>query len=134
MPAAPRDARWQASHRGVVPVVLSALLLVLAYPPYDLGLLGLVALIPWLRYLGTVPCLPAGRPQGDCPYRRSWWSGYALGLLYFGGTMWWLGYVTITGALVLVAYLACYPAAFGAFAVWALRQGAGAPLGRSAEG
>ena len=101
-------------------LLLSALLLVLAYPPYDIGFLGLVALIPWLRSLETVV-------EGGGPVRRAWRSGWMLGFLFFGGTMWWLGYVTITGAVVLTAYLALYPAAFGTFVIWTLRR-------RAAEG
>ncbi len=97
-------------------VLLSALLLVLAYPPADVGLLGLVALIPWLRTLETL-----AEDDMPHPFRAAWWSGYRLGILYFGGTMWWLGHVTITGTVVLVAYLALYPAAFGVLTVWALR-------------
>ena len=91
--------------------ILSALLLILSYPPFDLGWLALVALIPWLRWLRTVPTL-----------RAAWRDGYGLGLLVFGGTIWWLVHVTVVGTLLLVAYLALYVAAFSAAAAWCLRR------------
>lgn len=97
-------------------VLLSSLLLVLAYPPYDLGLLGLVALIPWLRHLAIMA------EEAPRPLRAGWWSGYALGFLFYGGSMWWLGYVSITATVALTAYMACYIGAFGAFTIWALRR------------
>ena len=89
---------------------LSALLLVLAYPPFDLGLLGLVALIPWLQTLE------------EASPRAAWRAGYWLGVLFFAGTMWWLVYVTVVGFVALVAYLALFFAAFGAGAVWLMRR------------
>ena len=95
-------------------MILSAILFVLAYPPFDVGLLGLVALVPWLQSLGTV--LDENRP-----YRRAWWQGYWLGLLFFGGTIWWLVHVTIIGTIILVAVLALFFATFGLFAAWFLR-------------
>ena len=84
---------------------LSALLLVLAYPPFDLGLLGLVALIPWLQTLE------------EASPRAAWRAGYWLGVLFFAGTMWWLVYVTVVGFVALVAYLALFFAA-----VWLMRR------------
>ena len=89
---------------------LSALLLILSFPPFDLGFLALVALVPWLQSL-----------EGVAP-RVAWRRGYWLGLLFFGGTMWWLVHVTLVGLAVLVAALALYFAAFSVFAAWQLRQ------------
>jgi len=36
--------------------------------------------------------------------------GYLIGLIYFGGTFWWISNVTAIGAFFLVLYLALYPA------------------------
>jgi len=85
-------------------------LLVLAFPPFDLGCLALVALVPWLNGLE------------ECSARTAWWRGYAIGLLFFAGTMWWLVHVTLVGLVILVAALALYFAAFSLFATWQLRQ------------
>ena len=96
--------------RTLTRALLPATLLVLAYPPFDLGLLALVALIPWLIALDGTSS------------RAAWRFSYLVGLLVFSGTLWFLVYVTAIGGLVLVAYLALYFAAFGAIAAWALRR------------
>ena len=36
--------------------------------------------------------------------------GYLIGLIYFGGTFWWISNVTAVGTIFLVLYLALYPA------------------------
>jgi apolipoprotein N-acyltransferase len=61
------------------PPAASALLLSLAFPPFNLGLLVFVALVPWLMHLQ------------DADGRRGWRSGYLLGLLFGLGQLLWLG-------------------------------------------
>lgn len=92
-------------------MIFSAVLLVLAFPPFDFGWLGLVALIPWLESLSKT----------SSP-RQAWWQSYLLGVLFFGGTMWWLVHVTAFGIIVLVAALALYFAVFGWIAQRFLRR------------
>ncbi|HEV2439401.1 MAG TPA: apolipoprotein N-acyltransferase [bacterium] len=88
-------------------MAVSAAAFVLAFPPYDLGPLAWVALVPLLASV----------------WRRSprdmFWTGYAWGLAAFGGVLWWL-----TGFGVLVwafaaALLALAPAAALGAAAWA---------------
>jgi apolipoprotein N-acyltransferase len=60
------------------PPVSSALLLLLAFPPFNLGLLVFVALVPWLRQLR------------ESDGKQAWKSGYAFGLVYGFGSLFWL--------------------------------------------
>ena len=93
--------------------VLSAVLLLLAFPPFNLGLLVFVALVPWLL---TLKDLENGR--------QAWRSGYLFGLVYILGQMYfllpfvsrWTGsWVTAAVPWVICGLLgACY---FGLFAV-----------------
>ncbi len=76
--------------------ICSAALLILAYPPFDLGWLAWVALIPWLSSLGRATP------------RQAFLRSTLVGFLFFAGTIWWVGHVTIAGTAVLVAYLALY--------------------------
>jgi apolipoprotein N-acyltransferase len=76
--------------------VLSGLMLVGCYPPFGGTSLIWVALIPILFGVGLVP-------------RESFRLGYVMGLIYFGGTFWWIGHVTVLGTVALVAYLSLYP-------------------------
>ena len=107
--------------------VSSAFLLVLSYPPFDLGWLAWVALIPWLVSLETATP------------RQAFLKSYLVGFLFFAGTLWWIGYVTVIGAIALVAYLALYFGAWGWFAQRILSKGtptsaAGRPFGAPPPG
>ncbi len=48
----------------------------------------------------------------ECSPRQAFRSGYLIGLIFFGGTVGWVGHVTIPGAILLPAALALY------FAAW----------------
>ncbi len=73
------------------PRALTVLLLNLAFPPFNFGLLVFVALIPWLR---TLP----GQTG-----KEAWKNGYGIGLLFALTQLHWLGSLTMkwTGSWVL---------------------------------
>ncbi len=100
-------------------LVLAALgsLLVFAYPPFSIGFIAWVAYAVFLRLLDD-------RSLSD-HFRLGWWFGFThhLALLY------WIGWVSIPGMLVVVAILGVYIAVttwvfglfkrrFGAVALW----------------
>ena len=95
-PSAARTCgRWTA---------LSVFFLILSFPPFDVGEAAWIALVPWLIALE------------ELTPRQAFWVSYLIGALFFGGTVWWIAYVTIPGLILLVAYLALYFAAWGWFA------------------
>ncbi len=63
-----------------------------------------MAFVPWILSLK------------ECTPRQAFGRSYLLGLIFFGGTMWWVGCVAIPGVIPLVAALALYFAAWGWFA------------------
>ncbi len=79
---------------------LSGLLLVASFAPFSCATCGWIALVPawWV-----ITHSERARRQ---PIRH----GYLIGLIYFGGTFWWISNVTAIGAFFLVLYLALYPA------------------------
>ncbi len=83
--------------------VCSAVLLILAFPPFDAGGLAWIALVPWLFEL-----------ERSSP-RRAFGLSVLTGFLFFVGTVWWVGYVTVSGMLVLAAYLSLYLGLWGWF-------------------
>jgi apolipoprotein N-acyltransferase len=88
-------------------VVVSAAAFVLAFPPYDLAALAWGALLPLIA--------AAWRRSP----RRAFWTGYAWGLLAFGGVLWWLtGFGVLVWALA-AALAALAPAAALGAAAWA---------------
>lgn len=82
--------------------ILSAGLLVLAFPQTDVWPLAWIALVPLLRSL-----------DGQTPL-RAFVRAYLCGVLFFGGTLYWLIHVTLPGMVLLVVYLAVYFGIFGA--------------------
>jgi len=96
----------------------SGVLCTAAFPPWDIGLVSFVALVPlFLALEGVVP-------------RQAAWLGYTSGLCFFLGTIWWvvntmttygrmpLG-LSLVALLLLCAVLGAYTAAF----TWLLSAG-----------
>ena len=79
---------------------MSGLLLVASFAPFSCATCGWIALVPawWV-----ITRSERARRQ---PIRH----GYLIGLIYFGGTFWWISNVTAIGTFFLVLYLALYPA------------------------
>lgn len=64
------------------PSVLSAGLVLLAFPPFNLGLLVFVGLVPWLISLRGVTG------------KQAWRSGYGFGFVYGLGQLYWIAQLT----------------------------------------
>jgi apolipoprotein N-acyltransferase len=79
---------------------LSGLLLVASFAPFSCATCGWIALVPaW--------CVIT---RSERTRRQPFRHGYLVGLIYFGGTFWWISNVTVIGTFFLVLYLALYPA------------------------
>ena len=78
---------------------LSGLLLVLSFEPFACSTCGWIALVPawWV--------LTRSETVRKQPLRH----GYLIGLIYFGGTFWWISDVTIVGTVGLILYVSFYP-------------------------
>lgn len=100
---------------------LSGLLLAATFPNFNFHLLAWIALVPLLLALN-------GKSV-----KNGFWLGGISGIVFFAGTVHWVtnsvhfyGNVPLVPALfitlLLCAYLALYPAAFGALAVFTMRH------------
>lgn len=78
---------------------LSGLLLVLSFAPFSCATCGWIALVPawWMI------------TRSESVRRQPIRHGYLMGLIYFGGSFWWISNVTVVGAVLLILYLALYP-------------------------
>ena len=92
MPLAPRPALLALS---------SAILFVAAFPNWNQPWCAWVAFLPWFALVRRASVRAA-----------LWWS-YAIGLVFFLASMWWLVHVTWVGWLIVCAYLAGFFAIFG---------------------
>lgn len=89
--------------------VLSAVLLALSFPGFNLYLLAWVGLVPLFFAVEGL------RPS------RAFLLSYLAGTVFFLCTTWWLIHVTLPGMLICVLYLALYFGFFGLFLNYALR-------------
>jgi len=76
--------------------LLTAVLLLLAFPPFHLYPLAWVALVPFFSMIE------------DGKRLKNFLRGFLAGLLFFGGLIWWLNYVTTPGYCLLILYLGLY--------------------------
>lgn len=90
---------WAMSYSFILPVI-SALLLILAYPKFDLKFLAWVAFVPLFFSL-----------ENKNPKQR-FIIGYLFGFIFFSGILYWLINVSVPGAIVLIIILSCAPAMF----------------------
>ncbi|HWO58003.1 MAG TPA: hypothetical protein VNN55_10600, partial [bacterium] len=81
--------------------VIAGAALALAYPPFNLGSLAFVlpAIALWIVGLAgeTMP-----------PWRAVAWRAWVFGAVFHFCTLYWAGWVTVAGMLVMVAVLGGY--------------------------
>ncbi len=80
--------------------IIAAILLVLSYPRFNIEFLAWVALVPLFFALE------------NRNVRQRFIIGYLFGLVFFSGILYWLAYVTVPGAIILVLLLSFAPAIF----------------------
>ncbi|MBU4312924.1 MAG: apolipoprotein N-acyltransferase [Candidatus Omnitrophica bacterium] len=83
--------------------IISAILLILAFPNFNLS---------FLVFIGFVPLFFAIRNK---PPKKVFWLSYLCGFLFYLGTLYWLYHVTVFGLIILSLYLALYFGIFGFF-------------------
>ncbi|HDQ45006.1 MAG TPA: apolipoprotein N-acyltransferase [bacterium] len=82
-------------------LLISAVGLILAFPPFPFGPLATIVLIPFFFFLkGTT-------------FRQAVTGSYFLGLVWAAGTIYWIGWATLPGVIGAVIVFALYPALFG---------------------
>jgi apolipoprotein N-acyltransferase len=88
-------------YRWFLPVT-AGVLTALAFPPFNMGQLAWLSLVPLIFAVE------------NCDRGEAFRRGYIAGLAFFGMTVWWVVHVTVPGAVALIASLALY---FGAASV-----------------
>jgi len=87
--------------RNFILAGISALCLIISFPPVDAGGLAFVALIPWLLIIAR------GSARGVLFY------SFSIGAAFFLISVSWLRFVTYAAWISLSLYLACFFAVFG---------------------
>lgn len=86
--------------------ILSGILLVLSFPPFDLG---------WSAWFALTPLVLAVHGR---PLRQAFGLGYLAGGVAFLGILSWIRVFGLLPWVLLAAYLALYPAAFTVITRW----------------
>lgn len=97
---------------GLLLSVAGGLLTFAAFPPINADILVWIGLIPLLGALWSGP--RRGGRRGALCYAL---YGWVYGLMYFGGSFWWINEVSTLGFIPLSMYLSLYPA------LWAVLMG-----------
>lgn len=85
--------------------VLGGAMMFAAFPPLNMGMFVWVGLIPLLSALWT-----GKRRRGRKGFLTCLFLGWVFGLVYYGGSFWWINEVSTLGFIPMVMYLALYPA------------------------
>ena len=94
VPAEPLPPFAQTFRGRVVLVLLCVGLLTLAYAPFKQFYCAWVGLAPWLVLVGNAPTKKSA----------FFWS-WVTGIVFFSVNLWWIGYVTVPGAMGLMLYM-----------------------------
>lgn len=108
--------------KNVILTAVSAVLLVLAFPPFELWFTAWLALVPLLFAIEREKCV-----------KRSFVLGWLFGNIFFYGTCWWLTFAPITYAgfpaplayfllFCVTSVAALFPALFAAITSFLLRR------------
>jgi apolipoprotein N-acyltransferase len=101
-----KTAFWQLVPKDLILPAVSALLLVLSFPNFNLEFLA------WAAF---VPLFFAMEGAG---IKKAFFLAYVCGALFWLGAIYWLVHVTSLGMLLLVLYLALYWGLFGLIVSW----------------
>ncbi len=113
--------------KGYILAIISGILLVVSFAPFGMGIVAWIALVPLFFAI-----------DGETP-RGAFLKGWTSGGVFFLGTVYWVVhsmylyggvplYVGCVVMLLLVAYLAVYPALFSAVTVYGMEGGGVATL------
>lgn len=108
---APFTQRW---YGRLSLLLLSTLLLTLAYAPISQFYLAWIGLVPWLIVIA--------RCQS---YKAAVFWGWLGGTMFFVANMWWMKYVTFPGMIGLMSILAAYWGVMGAIVRFGYRDDSG---------
>ncbi|MBR5902193.1 apolipoprotein N-acyltransferase [bacterium] len=104
----------------VLPIsaLISAAMLILSFPKFDLFFLAPIAFAPfWCALL----------KRHERAFREDWkgeaLAAFLLGLVWYAGCVWWISYVTCAGMIALCAFIALLFALFTLGAMLLVRKG-----------
>lgn len=90
--------------------IISAILLTLSYPVFNLEFLAWFAFVPFFFAIK------------DKSHKKAFRFGFLFGLIFFASTIYWLLYVSVLGYIILILYLSIFFALFAALVQSAIHR------------
>jgi len=94
------------NRQDVLLILLTSVGLIVSFPPIPMGFVATVAFIPFFIFL---------RDKG---LATSFKGGYAVGVLWAGGTLYWIGWATLPGLLGALLFLPLFTALYAVIQNW----------------
>ncbi len=98
------------SRQDAFRLIFTSVALILAFPPFPTGFIAIVAWVPFYFFLKDKKTGEAFR------------GGYLVGLLWAGGTIYWIGWATGWGLLGVLFILPLYCALYAAVQAWLCKR------------
>lgn len=94
--------------------LLGGAMMFAAFPPLDMDMFVWVGLMPLLSALWT-----GSRRPGKKGFFAYFLMGWLFGIVYYGGSFWWINEVSTLGFIPLIMFLSLYPALWaGIMGTW----------------
>ena len=93
--------KLRVTSKEMFPCILSAVLLILSFPWFNLQ---------FLAWFGFVPVFLVLNNKSR---KQAFFLFFITGIIFWAGVIYWLAFVTLIGTIVLILYLALYFALFG---------------------
>lgn len=98
------------TRKDIFYLFLTALMLILSFPPFFTGLFSVAAFVPFFIFLG------------NRNIKKSVKGGYFVGLIWSSGTIYWIGLSTITGAIGSLIWVSFYFTLFSFIQAWLIKR------------
>ena len=90
-------------------MLITAVALILAFPPFWGGAIAMVALIPLYYFI-----------EGKTPW-KAFFGGYLIGMIWAAGTLYWIGWATLTGLIGVIIVLPIFLGLFSGLLSWMIQ-------------
>jgi apolipoprotein N-acyltransferase len=98
------------SRSDILLLTVTAIALIFSFPPFLGGAIAMIALLPYIHFIGNKSNASA------------FWGGYAIGLVWTCGTVYWIGWATLTGLIGTIIYVPVFMALLSLTMNWIIKK------------
>jgi apolipoprotein N-acyltransferase len=98
------------SRSDILLLTVTAIALIFSFPPFLGGAIAMIALIPYIHFIGNKS------------NTHAFLGGYAIGLVWTSGTVYWIGWATLTGLIGTIIYVPVFVALLTLTMNWIIKS------------